>query len=97
MVGRSLGLVPWAAWGLVVAFAVVSAPAGAERGDQRFAEVYAQRILLQNTLRDWLETLDWDKEPPAPDLPPDLVEKVSQRYLEVCEKITGQSAAEVVA
>jgi phosphoribosylaminoimidazole-succinocarboxamide synthase len=40
-------------------------------------------------LRDWLETLDWDKEYPAPDLDPDVVARVTERYLEVCERITG--------
>ncbi len=48
-------------------------------------------------LRDWLETLDWDKEPPAPDLPADLVQRMTDRYLEICEKITGKSTAEVTA
>ncbi|MGD2017464.1 MAG: phosphoribosylaminoimidazolesuccinocarboxamide synthase [Planctomycetota bacterium] len=40
-------------------------------------------------LRDWLETLDWNKEYPAPDLDPAVVERVTARYLEVCERITG--------
>ncbi len=40
-------------------------------------------------LRDWLETLDWDKEYPAPPLDPAIVERVTARYLEVCERITG--------
>ena len=40
-------------------------------------------------LRDWLETLDWDKEYPAPDLDPDVVARVGARYLDVCERITG--------
>jgi len=48
-------------------------------------------------LRDWLETLDWNKEPPAPDLPAELVEKVAARYLEICEKITGRATLEVTA
>ncbi|MFT5284313.1 MAG: phosphoribosylaminoimidazole-succinocarboxamide synthase [Planctomycetota bacterium] len=40
-------------------------------------------------LRDYLETLTWDKEPPAPVLPAELLSRISARYLEVCEKITG--------
>ena len=44
-------------------------------------------------LRDWLETLDWNKEPPGPDLPEELVRRVSERYLEICEKITGKRVA----
>ncbi len=46
-------------------------------------------------LRDWLETLDWNKEAPGPDLPSDLIDRVSARYLDICEKITGRSAEEV--
>ena len=40
-------------------------------------------------LRDWLEAQPWDKEPPPPALDPRVVEKVAERYLEICEKITG--------
>lgn len=41
-------------------------------------------------LRDWLETLDWNKEAPGPDLPADLIASITARYQEVLEKITGQ-------
>ena len=41
-------------------------------------------------LRDHLETLDWDKRPPAPELDPAVLQRLSERYLEVCEKITGR-------
>jgi len=44
-------------------------------------------------LRDWLETLDWDKQPPGPELPPELVERINARYLEICRKITGRDAS----
>lgn len=40
-------------------------------------------------LRDWLETTDWNKQPPGPDLPLAIVERVAARYLEVCAKVTG--------
>ena len=40
-------------------------------------------------LRDYLETLDWNKEPPPPPLDPAVLERVGRRYLEVAEKITG--------
>ena len=48
-------------------------------------------------LRDHLETLAWNKEPPGPELPPTVIRRVSERYLEVCEKITGRSVAGVTA
>lgn len=41
-------------------------------------------------LRDYLSTLDWDKQPPAPPLPAEILEKTGARYLEAVEKITGK-------
>ncbi len=38
-------------------------------------------------LRDYLATLDWDKNPPAPDLPQDIIEKTKLRYEEAVQKI----------
>ena len=46
-------------------------------------------------LRDWLEQQPWDKNPPPPRLDPKVVERVSERYLEICEKITGSLPAGV--
>jgi phosphoribosylaminoimidazole-succinocarboxamide synthase len=40
-------------------------------------------------VRDYLETLDWDKTPPAPKLPPEIIEKTSAKYVEAFERITG--------
>lgn len=48
-------------------------------------------------LRDYLETLDWNKEYPAPDLDPTVLERVGARYLEVCELITGSKPQGVPA
>jgi phosphoribosylaminoimidazole-succinocarboxamide synthase len=41
-------------------------------------------------VRDYLETLDWNKTPPGPVLPPDVVAKTSAKYLEAYEKLTGR-------
>ena len=41
-------------------------------------------------VRDYLETLDWDKTPPGPVLPPDVVAKTSAKYLEAYERLTGK-------
>ena len=49
----------------------------------------------KQVLRDYLETLDWNKRPPGPELPRALVDKVSERYLQICAKITGLSLAQV--
>ncbi len=42
-------------------------------------------------VRDWLLTQkDWDRTPPAPSLPDDIVEKTRARYLEAYERLTGE-------
>jgi phosphoribosylaminoimidazole-succinocarboxamide synthase len=41
-------------------------------------------------VRDYLETLTWDKNPPAPALPADVVAKTSAKYVEAYERITGR-------
>jgi phosphoribosylaminoimidazole-succinocarboxamide synthase len=41
-------------------------------------------------VRDYLETLDWDKTPPGPTLPEDVVAKTSAKYLEAYETLTGK-------
>jgi phosphoribosylaminoimidazole-succinocarboxamide synthase len=41
-------------------------------------------------VRDYLETLDWDKTPPGPVLPPDVVAKTSAKYLEAYKRLTGK-------
>jgi phosphoribosylaminoimidazole-succinocarboxamide synthase len=40
-------------------------------------------------VRNWLEKQDWDKTPPAPRLPEDVVRGTRERYLEAYEKVTG--------
>lgn len=38
-------------------------------------------------LRDYLSTLDWDKQPPAPELPAEILEKTGERYAEAQQKL----------
>ena len=40
-------------------------------------------------VRDYLETLDWDKTPPAPALPAEIVEQTSRKYREAFDRIAG--------
>jgi phosphoribosylaminoimidazole-succinocarboxamide synthase len=40
-------------------------------------------------VRDYLETLTWDKTPPAPDLPGEVIEGTSAKYLEAFDRLTG--------
>ncbi len=41
-------------------------------------------------VRDYLESLDWDKTSPGPELPPEIVEKTSEKYLEACYMLTDK-------
>lgn len=41
-------------------------------------------------VRDYLNSLDWDKTPPAPDLPDEIIEKTLERYIKAYEMITGE-------
>ncbi len=41
-------------------------------------------------VRDYLETLDWNKTPPGPVLPPEVVSKTQAKYLEAYERLTGK-------
>jgi phosphoribosylaminoimidazole-succinocarboxamide synthase len=41
-------------------------------------------------VRDWLIASGWDREPPAPELPPEVVRRTRMRYIEAYERITGQ-------
>jgi len=41
-------------------------------------------------IRDYLERIPWDKTPPGPELPPDVVEETRARYFEIFRRITGK-------
>jgi phosphoribosylaminoimidazole-succinocarboxamide synthase len=40
-------------------------------------------------VRDYLETLCWDKRPPAPRLPPEVIHRTSEKYLEALARLTA--------
>lgn len=50
----------------------------------------AQKSFDKQYLREYLETLDWDKKYPAPRLPQEIVEKTQAKYIEACELLTGK-------
>ena len=51
----------------------------------------AQASFDKQYVRDWLLAENWDKTPPGPELPPDVVEGTRARYVEAYERITGAS------
>jgi len=60
-------------------------PAGA------YAVGRGQASFDKQFVRDFLETLDWNKQPPAPELPPEVAKATTARYLEAYELLTGES------
>ncbi len=56
-------------------------------------EAYEERGVMasfdKQFVRDYLERVGWNKQPPAPPLPPEVVEATRARYLEVYRRITG--------
>lgn len=58
------------------------------------AELYepgrSQPSFDKQFVRDYLETLDWDKKPPAPEIPPEVAAATTARYLEAYKLLTGR-------
>ncbi len=58
--------------------------------EESYAVGRGQPSLDKQPIRDWLDALpDWDKSPPPPDLPPEVVRAASERYQHVFERLTG--------
>jgi phosphoribosylaminoimidazole-succinocarboxamide synthase len=53
-----------------------------------YAPGVAQINFDKQILRDWLETLDWNKQPPPPDLPDEVINQTLEKYKEAYKKIT---------
>lgn len=49
-----------------------------------------QKSFDKQFVREYLETLDWNKQPPAPELPKEIIEATSARYLEAYHKLAGE-------
>lgn len=59
---------------------------------ERYVPGRAQDSLDKQPLRDWLLTAGWNREPPPPDLPPDVVARIAEKYARAYERLTGQAA-----
>jgi len=49
----------------------------------------SQNSFDKQFVRDYLDTLDWDKTPPAPELPEDVVRKTAENYEEAYSRLVG--------
>ena len=56
----------------------------------RYEPGHSQPSFDKQFVRDYLETLDWDKTPPGPELPEDVVSKTTEKYVSAYEQITGR-------
>ena len=56
----------------------------------QYREGTSQPSFDKQFIRDWLESSGWNKTPPPPSLPLDVITKTSQKYLEAFQKLTGQ-------
>jgi phosphoribosylaminoimidazole-succinocarboxamide synthase len=53
----------------------------------------AQDSMDKQPVRDWLTASGWNKEPPAPELPPDVIKATTARYVMAYERLTGRKLA----
>ncbi len=58
-----------------------------------YAPGKSQPSFDKQSVRDYLESLDWSKEPPPPPLPPEVVERTSRKYRDAYRLLTGQELA----
>ncbi len=56
----------------------------------QYVEGRPQPSFDKQPVRDWLIASGWNKEPPAPELPPEIVQQTSQRYQEAYRRLTGK-------
>jgi len=57
---------------------------------KKYSPGKSQPSFDKQPLRDWLTGSGWNKEPPAPELPPKIIEETSRRYREAYRRITGK-------
>jgi len=56
-----------------------------------YAPGRSQKSFDKQYVRDYLETLDWNKQPPGPELPPDVVARTTEKYLDAYDRLRGQA------
>ena len=60
------------------------------RRERAYEHVAGYTVANDYAIRDYLETLDWDKTPPAPVLPQSVVTETRNRYIDIFRRITGR-------
>ena len=57
-----------------------------------YAPGQSQPSFDKQFVRDHLEAIGWNKQPPVPSLPDDVVERTREKYLEAYRRLTGRAA-----
>jgi len=57
----------------------------------QYAPGRSQPSFDKQFVRDYLETVHWNKQPPAPALPAEVVARTTEKYLEAYQRLTGKS------
>ncbi len=85
----------WGAFGdkMILADEVLTPDSSRFWPADQYAPGRSQPSYDKQYVRDYLETLTWDKTPPGPALPEEVVRQTSKKYLEAYEKLTGQKLA----
>ncbi len=76
--------------GLVLADEVLTPDSSRFWNAETYAPGRGQESFDKQYVRDYLEEIRWNKQPPAPELPPDVVENTAAKYLEAFRRLTGR-------
>jgi len=57
---------------------------------EKYTEGQNQESFDKQYIRDWLETLDWNKEYPGPEIPPDVLQHTVDKYVDIFVRLTGK-------
>jgi phosphoribosylaminoimidazole-succinocarboxamide synthase len=80
--------------GLVLADEVLTPDSSRFWPADKYQPGRAQDSFDKQYVRDYLESIHWDKQPPAPALPEDVARKTSEKYVEAYRRLTGHDLAE---
>ncbi|MBV8206262.1 MAG: phosphoribosylaminoimidazolesuccinocarboxamide synthase [Acidobacteria bacterium] len=80
----------WTAKGLVLADEVLTPDSSRFWPAQSYAPGRAQESFDKQYVRDYLEQVHWNKQPPAPALPGEVAQKTSEKYIEAYRRLTGK-------
>ena len=81
--------------GLVLADEVLTPDSSRFWPKDKYQPGGAQESFDKQYVRDYLEAIKWNKQPPAPALPPEVAARTSEKYIEAYTQMTGRSAAGV--